>query len=68
MVEHATDDENRLDTVDPDDRPTLAAEIVVSRGEPAECTIFPLDASDFERVTRWITASEGSFVGLDEMR
>lgn len=51
-----------------DDPPILAAEVVVSRGRPAECTIYPFDAPDFELVTQWITAGEGSFVSLDEMR
>lgn len=28
---------------------------------------FPLTVDGFDRLTTWITALEGSFVGLDEM-
>jgi len=48
--------------------PMLAAEIVTGNDRPAECTVYPRDASEAERMTRWITAEEGSFVDLDEMR
>ncbi|MFB6071283.1 MAG: hypothetical protein ABEJ76_09685 [Halanaeroarchaeum sp.] len=34
----------------------------------ATCTIFPRDAGEDELVTTWITAEEGSFVGLDDWR
>ncbi|MFB6104952.1 MAG: transcriptional regulator [Halobacteriaceae archaeon] len=46
----------------------LAAEIVVARHGPAECTLFPPDATDLELMTHWITAREGSFASLEDMR
>lgn len=49
-------------------RPVLAAEILLHRDGPAECTIYPAEASDLERLSTWITAKEGSFVNLDETR
>jgi hypothetical protein len=52
-----------------DDRvPMLAAEIVTGNDRPAECTVYPRDATETERMTRWITAEEGSFIALEEMR
>ncbi|MDS0300381.1 transcriptional regulator [Halogeometricum sp. S1BR25-6] len=52
----------------PTDRPPrLTAEIVLPRGGPAECTLFPPDLVGFERTTTWITAEEGSFVSLAKM-
>jgi hypothetical protein len=44
------------------------AEIIVSQNRSAECTVFPPDATDFERLTTWITAKEGSFTSLEDMR
>ncbi|MFB6120507.1 MAG: hypothetical protein ABEJ68_05255 [Halobacteriaceae archaeon] len=35
---------------------------------PDECTIYPADATDEALMTTWISAEEGSFVDLDEMR
>lgn len=35
---------------------------------PDECTIHPLDATDEELMTCWITALEGSFVSLPAVR
>jgi hypothetical protein len=32
------------------------------------CTIFPLDVAEEELLTTWISAEEGSFVPLAEMR
>ncbi|MDS0295178.1 DUF7511 domain-containing protein [Halogeometricum luteum] len=51
----------------PDRPPRLAAEIVLPRDGPAECTLFPPDLVGFERTTTWITAEEGSFVSLTDM-
>lgn len=71
MGERTTDDEGeRLPvSVDAADRaPTLADEIVAYEDRPAECTIFPPEASGPERMTTWITARAGSFVGLDDAR
>lgn len=46
----------------------LQAEIVVSATQPAELIAFPVDATGLERATRWIVATEGSFVGLEDVR
>ena len=56
---------------DPDvtaDGPKLAADLVLYRDRPAELTIYPLDADEFERLTTWITADEESFFDLDATR
>ena len=71
MNERATDDEDDQLPIKatPEDLPLmLAAEIIVSQNRPAECTVFPPDATDFERLTTWITAKEGSFISLEDMR
>jgi hypothetical protein len=44
------------------------AEIVEYDDAPDECTIYPADAQEWELMTRWITAREGSYVDLEEMR
>jgi len=71
MNERATDDEDDqlpIKATPEDSIPMLAAEIIVSQNNPAECTVFPPDATDFERLTTWITAKEGSFISLEDMR
>lgn len=71
MNERATDnDDERLpNKVEPENpTPMLAAEIIVSQDRPSECTIFPPDATEFERLTTWIRAKEGSFISLEDMR
>jgi hypothetical protein len=45
-----------------------AAIVVPADDSPPECTIFPLDATEDELLTTWVSAEEGSFVALDEMR
>lgn len=35
---------------------------------PSACTMYPRDCSEADLATRWITAKEGSFVDLSEMR
>lgn len=35
---------------------------------PDECAIFPREASEDELLTTWISAHDGSFVGLESMR
>lgn len=42
----------------------LRATIVEYEDAPDECTIFPRDVSDVERMTTWISAEEGSYVDL----
>jgi len=71
MADHTTDDEDETPPVgvEPEDRsPMLVAEVVVTESRPVECTIFPTDTADFDRRTAWITAEEGSFSSLDEVR
>ncbi|RXK46612.1 DUF7511 domain-containing protein [Halorientalis pallida] len=74
MSPHTTDDDVRDDAPLPtpadDAEPSvpIAAEIVVSRGQPAECTLYPADASGIELMSTWVTAREGSFVSLDTVR
>jgi hypothetical protein len=51
-----------------DDGAEYAAVVVSAADCPGECTIFPLDVSEADLVTTWISAEEGAFVALDEMR
>ncbi|SEP21566.1 hypothetical protein SAMN04487948_12223 [Halogranum amylolyticum] len=44
------------------------AEITEYDDSPDECTVYPADAEEWELMTRWITAREGSYVDLEEMR
>lgn len=46
----------------------LVAEVIAADTQQSECTIFPADAEGLDLMTRWITAGEGSFVGLDDVR
>lgn len=46
----------------------LHAELVVSATQPAELVVFPVATTEFERSTRWIVATEGSFVSLEDLR
>jgi hypothetical protein len=73
MSTHTTDDGRDdaplpIPADDPADVVQFAAEIVVTRGQPAECTLYPADAEGMELMTSWITAREGSFVRLERMR
>ncbi|SEO69728.1 hypothetical protein SAMN05216388_101728 [Halorientalis persicus] len=73
MSTHTTDDVRDeaslpIPADDASDAVPIAAEIVVSRDQPAECTLYPADASGIELMTSWITAHEGSFVSLERMR
>lgn len=36
--------------------------------DPDVCTITPQHASDYDRLTTWITAEEGSFCSAEEYR
>ena len=48
--------------------PIRVARIESYDDAPDECTIYPADATAADLTTTWITAREGSFVQLDEMR
>ncbi|USZ67239.1 hypothetical protein NGM10_10910 [Halorussus salilacus] len=46
----------------------LTAVVVEYDLGPDECTVYPRKADDQTLMTEWITAEEGSYVALDEMR
>jgi len=48
--------------------PPLRAQTVRSTGEPARCTVSPVDASEEERTTAWLTVNESVILSLDEFR
>jgi hypothetical protein len=48
--------------------PDVDAAIVERDDGLDELTISPADVEGFERMTTWITAREGSYVSLEEMR
>lgn len=50
------------------DGPEFHARTTTQDDGTVECTIYPADAPAGERTTRWITAEEGSYVGLGGMR
>lgn len=41
---------------------------VENEDAPDACTMYPRECSEAEMATHWITALEGSFVSLEEMR
>lgn len=41
---------------------------IESYADGDECTVFPADADDETLTTTWITADEGSFVALEDLR
>lgn len=51
-----------------DDAPALQAEVLEHDHRLDECTLFPQDAADDERLTRWIAAFEGSYVDAQDYR
>lgn len=69
MNEHTNDEAERElpVAVEPGGDPVIVAGIVDSSAGGPECTLFPLTVDGFDRMTTWITALEGSFVGIDEM-
>lgn len=44
------------------------ATVVRYAAVPDECTIHPLNPSDDELMTSWVTALEGSFLALSDIR
>jgi hypothetical protein len=46
----------------------LRADVTERDDAPDECTLWPHNASGSALLTEWITAEEGSFVSLEEMR
>ncbi|MCO8242689.1 MULTISPECIES: hypothetical protein [unclassified Haladaptatus] len=45
----------------------LASVVVEYDGQPDRCTIYPEEATRFERMASWITADADVFVSLDDM-
>lgn len=45
----------------------LQATVVEYEDGPDECTIYPNGVSEVERMTTWISATEGSYVDLDSV-
>lgn len=45
----------------------LVATVVNYDDAPDECTLYPVDASDRELLTCWISAKTGSFVALPDV-
>lgn len=50
------------------ERTDLRADVTERDDAPDECTIWPHNASGSALLTEWVTAEEGSFVSLEEMR
>lgn len=65
MSNHTTDASSVADV---EDYVEIRADITEHDGRPAECTLWPRNASGDALLTEWIVAREGSFVPLDEMR
>lgn len=51
-----------------DEVPELHARTSTGTDGTTECTIFPAHVSDEEATTTWVSAKEGSFVDVEEMR
>lgn len=63
------EDTSRLPVTRTQSRPQpLVAEVVSTDSHGLECTIFPEDAEGLDLMTRWITADEGAFVALEDVR
>lgn len=48
------------------DRQRLRVRYTTTGDDRTQCTLFPADVPPVERLTRWITAEEGSFVDTEE--
>jgi hypothetical protein len=46
----------------------LRGDVTEREDAPDECTIWPHNASGSALLAEWVTAEEGSFVSLEEMR
>lgn len=71
MSKHTNDNETarlpaKQSATDPS--PVFVAKVIDPQHGPEECTIYPRDATDAERLTVWITAKGGSFVDPRAMR
>ncbi|SDY36394.1 hypothetical protein SAMN04487946_11291 [Halobellus clavatus] len=74
MIKTMSTNSHLPDPATPDDQtdtPTdrrCVARIEEYDDAPDECTLYPADATPSELPTTWISAKEGSYVSLDEMR
>lgn len=50
------------------DSPELSARVTTTSDGTTECTIFPKHIAEDERTTTWITAAEGSYVDVEDIR
>lgn len=51
------------------ERPSELVHVTVDDGDaPAACTMYPFRVPEERAATAWLTAHEGSFVALQEMR
>ena len=62
----APDDEYGTGSDDVGDEFKAVVEQYENRAD--QCTIYPVDASEFERTTTWITARDGSYFALQNCR
>lgn len=50
------------------EHPALCARLTTSTDGTTELTLYPADVPSKERITTWISASEGSFVDFEALR
>lgn len=71
MTNTQSTDDDGLRSIQPEpepQEPVLAAEIVVAKDDPPECTVVPRDATVSDQLSQWIRASGEGFVSLETMR
>jgi hypothetical protein len=66
----APDDAPVVPDADATDRDAdhLRSVVVAYEGSADRQTLYPVDASEIERLTHWLSADADAFVTLDEMR
>lgn len=57
----------RLDSPE-SNAPRLEAVVERYDGRSDQCTIYPADAEEMERMTTWITAEDPAFVAVSQLR
>lgn len=74
-MSYAGRDEYEESIVEPDERPQTAPSqrlgdvcAIIEAGAETECTLYPDGVDGVALMTHWLTAGEGSFVALSEMR
>ena len=63
-------DSHGMPTLDSPESRAPRLEAVVERydGRSDQCTIYPADAEEMERMTTWITAEDPAFVAVSQLR